>query len=149
MSGLFVHAGKTAIGFDKNDFYAALSSDNVDEINAQISVVKASAIAEKEAYEAALLMKKSGLIRGSAKEKMNLFKSGRSKLESSIAKDNNNIEYRFLRLIIQEHAPKIVKYRNDLETDSLLIRTNFKSLPPFLQQVIIDYSKRSKALKIS
>lgn len=147
--GLFVHAGKTAMGFDKNDFYAALSSDNMNEINIQIAVVKAWDIAEKEAYEGALLMKKAGLIIGSAKEKLKLFKSGLSKLESSILKDNNNIEYRFLRLIIQEHAPKIVKYRNHLETDSQLIRTNFKSLPAFLQQVIIDYSKKSKALKIS
>jgi len=91
-------------------------------------------------------MKKSGSIIN-AKDKLNLFQSGRSKPESSISKEPGNIEYRFLRLIIQEHAPKIVKYRNELEEDSKLIRTNFYSLSQFLQQQITNYSKKSKILK--
>jgi hypothetical protein len=53
-----------------------------------------------------------------------MFKSGRSKLESAITKDKENTEYRFLRLIIQEHAPRIVKYRNELEKDSKWIQSN-------------------------
>ena len=65
----------------------------------------------------------------------------------SISKDAKNAEYRFLRIIIQEHAPKIVKYRNELEADSRLILDNYKNLPQFLQQVITDYSKKSKVLK--
>jgi hypothetical protein len=145
--GSFIGQGKSQQGFDKAAFYAAMSSENVDLINTQIAAVKGSSVPEKEAYEGALLMKKAGLNKA-AKEKLKLFKSGRSKLESSITKDNNNTEYRFLRLIIQEHAPKVVKYRNEVEQDSRLIRTNFKQLPQYLQQVIIDYSKTSKVLKI-
>ena len=145
-SVVFVKANTTGQGFDKADFYAALASDKLEDINAQLTAVKGSSISEKEAYEGVLLMKKSGLV-SSAKEKLSLFKAGRTKLEASISKDNGNAEYRFLRLIIQEHAPKIVKYRNELEQDSQLIRTNLKNLPQFLQQVINDYSKKSKALK--
>ncbi len=137
-----------AQAFDRSEFYAAMSSDKLDEINAQLNIIKGSSIAEKDAYEGALLMKKAGMVTNT-KEKLRLFKSGRSKLETSITKDNNNIEYRFLRVIIQEHAPKIVKYRNQLEDDSRMIQANFKSLPPFLQQVITDYSKKSKVLKTS
>jgi hypothetical protein len=133
-------------GFDKSTFYAVLASENVDDIDAQLNIVKVSLIAEKEAYEGALLMKKSGLVT-KAKDKLSLFKSGRSKLESSISKNIDNIEYRFLRLIIQEHAPKIVKYRDKLEEDSKLINARFKSLSQFLQQLIVDYSKKSKILK--
>jgi hypothetical protein len=92
-------------------------------------------------------MKRSELF-AKAKDKLNVFKSGRSKLESSISKDSGNTEYRFLRLIIQEHAPKVVKYRSELEEDSRLIQTNFNSLSQFLQQLIIDYSKDSKVLKM-
>lgn len=132
----------------QNGFYAALSSDNLASINAQLSVIKSSGVAEKEAYEGALLMKKAGLIKG-AKEKLDLFKAGRSKLESSISKESDNVEYHFLRLIIQENAPKILKYRNDIVPDSELIRSNFKSLSIPLQQVIMDYSKKSRALKLS
>ncbi|MEJ0104100.1 MAG: hypothetical protein WDO19_16740 [Bacteroidota bacterium] len=133
-------------GFDRSALYTVIESGNKSDIDAQLSIVKGSLLPEKEAYEGTLLMKKAGLV-AKAKDKLNLFKSGRSKLESSISKDGNNTEYRFLRLIIQEHAPKIVKYRNDMEEDSKLIHTNFKSLSPFLQQQIIDYSKKSKVLK--
>ncbi len=148
LAGSNIYAGNPGSVFDKVAFYNAISSESEDLINAQIAAIRASAFPEKEAYEGALLMKKAGVIKGSAKEKLNLFKAGRSKLEASIVKDNNNIEYRFLRLIIQEHAPKIVKYRGDIEQDSQLVRTNYKSLPPYLQQVITDYSKSSKVIKI-
>lgn len=145
----FTHVqGKSQIkSFDKPTFYKVLKSGKAEEIDAQIKIVKGSLIPEKEAYEGTLLMKRSDLI-AKAKDKLSMFKSGRSKLESSISKDNNNTEYRFLRLIIQEHAPKIVKYRNELEADSKWIKTNYTSLSQFLQQLIIDYSKDSKVLKI-
>lgn len=133
--------------FDKSTFYSVLKSGKADEIDAQIKIVKKSLIPEKEAYEGTLLMKRSELY-AKAKDKLNVFKSGRSKLESSISKDNNNAEYRFLRLIIQEHAPRVVKYRKELEEDSRIIKTNFNSLSQFLQQLIIDYSKDSRVLKI-
>ncbi|MBK5270713.1 MAG: hypothetical protein JJE22_06835 [Bacteroidia bacterium] len=133
-------------GFGKSAFYNVIKSGNSEEMDAQINIVKESLIPEKEAYEGTLLMKRSERLT-KAKDKMIMFKSGRSKLESSISKDRDNTEYRFLRLIIQEHAPKIVKYRNDMEEDSKLIHTNFKSLSSFLQQQIIDYSKKSKVLK--
>ena len=133
--------------FDRSTFYKVLKSGKAEEIDAQINIVKGSSITEKEAYEGALLMKRSDLF-AKAKDKLNMFKSGRSKLESSISKDNDNTEYRFLRLIIQEHAPKVVKYRNELEKDSKWIHSNFNSLSQFLQQLIIDYSKESKVLKI-
>ena len=133
---------------DKSSFYSAMASENIEEIDAQLSIVKGSLTSEKEACEGALLMKKAGMVT-KARDKLSLFKSGRSKLELSIARNNENIEFRFLRLIIQEHAPKIVNYRNDLVSDSQLIRTNFKSLSHVVQQAIIDYSKKSRLLKPS
>jgi hypothetical protein len=124
-----------------------MKAGNAEEIDAQINIVKGSSIPEKEAYEGTLLMKRSGLL-ANALDKLKMFKSGRSKLESSISKDNDNTEYRLLRLMIQEHVPWIVNYRDRLDEDSRLIKTNFKRLSPFLQQIIIDYSKESKVLKI-
>jgi len=124
-----------------------MASDNLHEINAQLNIVTVISASEKEAYEGALLMKKAGLIT-KAKDKLSLFKSGRLKLEASLKKDNRNIEFYFLRLIIQEHAPKIVNYRTELENDSLLVRTNYKTLPQVVQQAIIEYSKKSKVLKL-
>lgn len=131
---------------DKVELYAAMASNNLNDIDKQLAQIKQSVFTEKDAYEGALLMKKSGLV-GNTKEKLTLFKNGRQKLESSIKNDTRNVEYRFLRIIIQEHAPKIVKYRNELDEDSQLVISNYKSLPQFLQQVITDYSKKSKVLK--
>jgi len=134
--------------FDKSAFYAAMASSNLEEIDTQLQALKSISTIESEAYEGALLMKKSGMMT-KTKDKLSFFKSGRAKLESSIAKDKNNTEFRFLRLIIQEHAPKLVNYRGELDKDSQLIRSNYKSLPPVVQQAIADYSKKSAVLKSS
>jgi hypothetical protein len=91
-------------------------------------------------------MKKAGLM-GKPKDKINLFKAGKTKLEAAIANDKNNTEFRFLRLILQEHAPKIVKYRNNLDEDSKFISTNFDKLSNTLQKLVSAYSKKSKILK--
>ncbi len=145
-AGIFVQGKNNGQHFDRSVFYAAMSSDKLDVINSQLVILKRLSIIEKEAFEGALLMRKSGLVK-TAKEKLDLFKSGRIKLEKAISNNLDNIEFRFLRVIIQENAPKIVKYKKELEADAKLIRTNFKDLSAFLQQVIYDYSKTSTVLK--
>lgn len=137
-------AQKTA--FDKSAFFTVMASGNLQEINAQLNIINATSFNEKEAYEGALQMKKAGLLT-KAKEKLKLFRSGRIKLEAAIKKDIGNTEFYFLRLIIQEHAPKAVNYHNDLENDSLLIRSTYKMLSAVVQKSIHEYSKKSKILK--
>lgn len=133
-------------GFDRSAFYNAMASDDIEVVNTQLTIIKASSGNDKDAFEGALLMKKAGLV-AKTKDKISLFKSGRQKLEAFIKKDNDNTEYCFLRLIIQEHAPKAVDYKSNIAQDSKLIRSNYKNLPPVVQQAILDYSKKSKALK--
>ena len=72
--------------------------------------------------------------------------NGKAKLEPAIAKDTTNAEYRFLRLQIQEHAPKAVKYNDKLNSDKMFISKEYKNLSPEIQQAILDYSKQSKIL---
>jgi hypothetical protein len=131
--------------FEKEAFYKAMASKNVGDVDAQLNLLKGADIPEKEGYEGALLMRKAGLTRG-PKEKLYLFKTGHKSLEKAISKDQNNIEYRFLRLIIQENAPKILGYKDDVEKDSQYIRENFKSQSGIIKDKIVDYSKKSKAL---
>ena len=145
-SVISVQASSQKAGFDKSAFYNAMASDNLQTINEQLEIIKNASFSEKEGYEGALLMKKAGLV-SKAKEKLSLFKAGRVKLEASIKKDNANTEFVFLRLIIQEHAPKMVKYSDDIEADCLQIKKNLKSLSPIVQKAINDYSKSSKVLK--
>jgi hypothetical protein len=144
-SGVVVQGKPVGQDFDKPAFYSVLESGNVDNINAELTLLGASSIQEKQAYEGALLMKKAGLVTKPA-DKLKFFKAGRIKLETSLARDSTNGEYHFLRLIIQEHAPRIVKYSADLEKDSLTIHHTFSRLSPAVRQAIIDYSKKSKIL---
>jgi hypothetical protein len=142
---VLVQALKAQAKFDKAMFYRAIASENIQQIDTQLGILKGSDIAEKEGYEGALLMQKAGM-KGGPKEKLSLFKSGHKKLENAISKDGKNIEYRFLRLMIQENAPKVLGYHFDLEKDSDYIRKNFKKLSPIIQNAIVGYSKKSKVL---
>jgi len=131
---------------DKASFFAAMQSGAIGDINAQLKLVEASSIKEKDAYYGALLMRKAGLMNG-ALNKLSLFKSGHKKLESSIKKNNASVVLHFLRLMIQENAPGILGYKDDEQRDADLIKKNYKDLPKVVQQAISDYSRQSKILK--
>ncbi|MEP6845203.1 MAG: hypothetical protein ABI861_04340 [Panacibacter sp.] len=134
--------------FIRQQFYKAMAGKSLEEINNQLFLLKQSNINGKNAFEGTLLMKKADLVDGK-KEKLNFFKSGKIKLEGIIAKDTSNAEFRFLRLQIQEHSPKLVKYKDNLERDKQFIIRSFRNLSPEIQQAILDYSKQSKILQPS
>jgi len=131
--------------FDKAAFYQAMELKDSAKINQQENLLQNTGIKEKQAYEGALLLKKAGII-ANKRNKLASFKAGKNKLESAIEKDSSNAEYRFLRLMIQENAPKILGYHAALEKDNLYIRKNFKTLSPVVQQAILGYSRQSKLL---
>ena len=143
--GAIVQGKDLMQNFDRSAFYAVMASGKIEEINEELTLLNSASISEKEAYEGVLLMRKAGLVKVPA-EKLKFFKKGRIKLETALLKDSSNGEYHFLRLTIQEHAPKIVKYRAELETDAQYIKKSFNNLSPVVQQAIIDYSKNSKIL---
>jgi hypothetical protein len=131
--------------FDRLAFYQVFANGKLADINTELEVVKSAMVQEKEAFEGSLLMKKAGLMAFPG-DKLSFFKSGRKKLESSIQKDDSNAEFRFLRFVIQENAPGIVNYRENLQEDLDYIRKSFKSLPKVVQDAVSDYSKKSKLL---
>ena len=131
--------------FDQAAYYTVIKDGTIFDIDREIALVDETSIAEKEAYKGTLLMKKAGLVKR-PKEKLELFKSGRMKLETAMHMDNSNPEYHFLRLIIQEHAPKVTKYRAHLEEDSEYIKKNYNKLSTIVQEIVKDYSKTSKTL---
>ncbi|GAB2986802.1 hypothetical protein GCM10027049_28210 [Mucilaginibacter puniceus] len=138
--------GKMAARFDKARFYEVVKSGDKEGIDEQLALLASSDILEKTAYEGFLLMRKAGITARPA-EKLKLFKAGRIKLETALLHDNTNAEYHFLRLIIEEKAPKIVKYNKDLEADRQIVAKEYKNLPAVVQNAIADYAKSSKILK--
>jgi hypothetical protein len=130
---------------DKAAFYSAMASASLEQIDKELTSVTTTTVGEREAYKGALLMRKAGLL-SRPKEKLAAFRSGATLLESCLAKDSTNVEYHFLRLMIQEHAPRVVHYDRDQEQDSRVITRSFRTLSPVLQKAILDYCPHSKRL---
>lgn len=131
-------------GFNRTSFYAAFISEDTVAIQKQLKTILHSAFNYKEAYAGALIMKKAGLIKG-ASRKLKEFKSGKEKLEEAI-REHDNVEFRFLRLVIQEKAPKVLGYHNQLQEDRNYLIAHFQSGPAELRKIILDYSKSSSTL---
>ena len=127
---------------DKAAFYAAMQSGSKDDIEKELATLTAD---NEQGYAGALIVRKAGLPK--VKERLKLFKEGKAKLEAAITADPDNTELRFLRLSIQEHSPKIVKYKKDLEADKAFVIKHFSKLSLVVQHAVKDYSKESKILK--
>lgn len=145
-SVLFVNATAQQKSFDKPAFYQVMEKAGSEELDNEIKLIAGTTGINKDAYTGALLMKKASLEKGAAK-KLNVFKQGHEKLEAVIKKDQQNAEWRFLRLIIQENAPKILKYRSEIKTDAAYIQSSFKGLSADVQSAVMDYRKHSNTLQ--
>lgn len=134
---------------DKTTFYKALSAGSEEmidnELRALDNIRQSSQIT---AYHGALLMKKADFEKG-VKNKVKTFKKGAAELEGEIEKNASNVEYRFLRLTIQEHAPGILKYNKNLNEDKAAVTAGYEKLDTTLKSVILNYAKNSKVLNES
>lgn len=133
---------------DKQHFYKIISSNDIELINNELTKINAAKQPELNPFKGALLMKRAGLEKKAA-EKLNLFKEGRLLLETAINKNNKNVELRFLRLMIQENAPKILGYHSNIKEDVNFIQENINQLPTILQTIIFDYAKSSNELNFN
>ncbi|MFT4092213.1 MAG: hypothetical protein QM640_01145 [Niabella sp.] len=133
---------------DRKAFYSAMASTKESLINTQLHALQKTGGKDRTAFEGALLMRKAGIVSVPAK-KLSFFKQGYKKLEEAIAADNNNAEYRFLRLMIQENAPKSLGYNKNIAEDSKIVKAAYKSFPEASRQSVLNFSKKSKALPSS
>lgn len=127
-------------------FYAAFSSENVEKIDAALNVVSNVDESLAQAYRGALLMRKADLIKKGPGEKLKIFREGHEQLENQINAQPNNVELRFIRLCIQENAPKIVRYNGQIEEDKAMVIEKFSTLPSEVREFIADYAKTSEVL---
>ncbi|HRN58312.1 MAG TPA: hypothetical protein PLL71_17755 [Agriterribacter sp.] len=138
-------AQSSAAHFNRKAYYAAFTGNNMIAIQQQLDIINLRLQDQKDAFEGALMMKKAELLKG-ASHKLKEFKAGKEKLEHMIALHTENAEFRFLRLIIQEKAPKILGYDKHLEENRQYLVEHFRSVPASVQAAILDYSKSSKVL---
>ena len=140
----FFFIGNSSI--DKSSFYTVFESDSKSQIETEIDELnKLSASSMKDAYVGAMTMKKAQFMK-TPKDKAGVFKTGRALLESAIESSTSNGEYRFLRLVIQENSPKILKYNSDIDNDVDIIVSKFSGLDPIVRKFIKKYAEKSEHL---
>ncbi len=137
-----------ALSFSKEEYFKVISSKELSTVNTMLTQLeKEKEGSDKKAYKGALLMKKAGFQK-SPKEKLEVFKQGRAQLETAIGANSKNTEYRFLRLIIQENAPKILKYQGNIMEDVKWIKSHYSLVHADVKNAIVSYSKKSINLKL-
>ena len=135
--------------FNKKEFYDAFASSSLEEVNSMLSKLENKKTSSLfRAYKGALFMRKSSLLK-TPLQKLDVFKKGMQILESEINKFPKNVEYRFLRLSIQENAPKFLNYYQDIQKDKEIIIKKYKILDKEMKNIIMEYSKKSEILKTS
>ena len=124
-----------------------LSTTDIVVLNKLIDEVRISDTSISRACHGTLLMKKADFVKRPS-EKLSLFKEGRKLLETEIKKDSANVNFRILRLIIQENCPVFLKYNTNLDDDAVFVQRNFDKLSNKIRDLLITYSKNSKHLKL-
>jgi len=129
-----------------NLFYKALYSESLEKIETTLEAIEKEKIdSDVNAYRGGLLMKKSGFMKTAAK-KIEVFKAGHKLLEKAIKENPRNVEYRFIRLTIQEKAPKILKYNKQIEEDKALIIKGYQKMSKAMRAYVLDYAQQSVVL---
>lgn len=131
---------------DRKAIYTALASDSKEVVQKQLDGLQSlKESSEVKAFKGALQMK-AAQFQKTAKDKMALFNSGKKILESEIKSNDGNVEYRFLRLLIQENAPKQLKYNGNLDEDVMAIVAGYSKLKESTKTAIASYAKKSASL---
>jgi hypothetical protein len=96
------------------------------------------------AYKGALLTLKAKFTR-SISDKKSYFKEGVALLEHAISTEPDNIEIRCIRMGVQENAPKILKYKGNIEKDKQFLLDHFTSVKNLeIKELIQGYVRQSK-----
>lgn len=135
-----------ATSIDKKQFYDVFKSESLDSVEVLLTrYEQMSQVEEVKIYQGALYIKKAGFLKKMG-EKLVLFKIGREMVETKIAEQPENIEFRFIRLIIQEKVPAVLKYHSDKEKDAQLVINGVEQMERDVRDAIFDYSKNSASL---
>ncbi len=95
------------------------------------------------AYRGASLMVASQFAEGPGK-KLKLFKEGKELMTKAIEEDPESVEIHFLRMTVQENAPGILKYHDELQGDKEFILAHFPTLKDIgLKKIIRDHARGS------
>lgn len=134
---------------DKAHFFEVFGSSSSSKISAErAKLEKMKQTAEVKAYLGAIIMKEAKF-KSSSMSKLTHFTKGRKMLETQITANSSSVEFRVLRLMIQENCPSILGYSDNISKDADYITKKFDSLEKTIQTVVLSYAKKSDALSAS
>ncbi len=127
---IFVVSTVKAQGIDLNsirkDLSQAVKSESVCEKNLDWLADNASSVSAK-GYAAIYRMMMANHTSNPLR-KMSHFKAGKKELEELISQNANHTELRFIRLVVQAHAPKILGYHHEIEKDKDFLVANLSKI---------------------
>lgn len=138
----------TSVNFAQSQsakLYEIVASESAEEVMGYLKEVGETRTAKENAQKGVLLMR-SAEYEVLPTDKLAAFKEGRELLEASIMEEPDNAEFRFFRLLIQENAPRMLRYSDSIQVDIASIIASYSGLPKDLKNAILAYSKTSKAL---
>jgi hypothetical protein len=143
-----ISAALLLASFSKSEYFKVIQGKDAKAIQKLITTLdQSTASSDRTAYLGALTMK-SATLKDTPKEKLAVFKKGKDLLEKAITANKKNTEYRFLRLMIQENAPKILKYSSNKTEDALWIKEHYTSCSSEIIQAIKNYAAQSVVLDL-
>jgi hypothetical protein len=145
---IYVSIIAAVLSFSKSTFFDTISDGTSTEVTAMVTTIESlSQSNERDAYLGAIKMKRAGQLKSLA-DKSKMFKAGKELLETAISLDHTNVEYRFLRLIIQENAPAILGYSDCIAADAKKVKAGYKTLSESVKNAVIAYAKTSQNLDL-
>ncbi|GHE40678.1 hypothetical protein [Sphingobacterium griseoflavum] len=77
-------------------------------------------------------------------EKKKMVSQGIALIERAVKLSPKQVEVRLIRLAVQEHSPKILKYKTDIGEDKQFILSNLSSQPSAIRSMVKRYAKQSQ-----
>ena len=148
MFQFIISAALLLASFSKSEYFKVIQGKDAKAIQKLITTLdQSTASSDRTAYLGALTMK-SATLKETPKEKLEVFKKGKDLLEKAITANKKNTEYRFLRLMIQENAPKFLKYSSNKDEDASWIKEHYTSCSSEIIQAIKNYAAQSVVLDL-
>jgi hypothetical protein len=112
------------------------------ELLSFIDIIEVTPCLNSEPYMASAIMQKAQFA-FAPWTKYRYFIKGRNKLELYIEQNPSDIEARYIRFLVQSHAPFFLGYNKEIKEDVNLIKKNINNynLPEFYKKQILEHIK--------
>lgn len=139
---LFLFIILSFVSFSQTEQFFRGLNGSKSEIKEKLDELLSLNSADYTAFVGAYKMKLASFEK-TAKQKLNLFNEGKEILEKSIKNKPNDLNYRLLRLMIQENVPKILNYKSNIKEDKIFLQKNQSKFSKPVLNFYLEYLKQS------